>query len=671
MNSNEPKFDLVVLGTEAKGRELEELAKKLASVLKITNEQAKQVLETSDGKTIIKAISLEIIVPIRDAILAMGIKANVVPTKLNAKSELVQIEKHKVSCPACEHVHVLDEKMQLEVCDNCGIVISKYERIRKEKEEKERQRALLLAEHQSKIEAERVKREAEEAERKRRQFAEEIYRNLGLPKFINNQRKLINAVMAVHVVGIVIGISVMLVYDMFKKPSIMSTPITKEMMNQNLGIAGQVLINNMLANFDQLNANATFATETVTNETYTAIEFLDAKLIELKTNAEWDQHLLIKIDALLLQNDIDNAIQLLNKLNRVTLRFDRGGRLIGQLWNRNQIIIAKKLYNELTTAAERLTGGPLTRIKALCIIGHHFNAVGQTTEAKTVLKKAREFESAIVESMERVEASSNIAALMAVLGQKEDAQFLFSTAISILEQQDPVQKLLGIANIASSYAKAGYKHSALNLLENAIGKGSSITNLTVRTQILQRLAKVSSELSDMQMALMAIKTINSEILRDQVLYDIIIEEILANRLAQAIDLTSLITTPTYQALTFGFLGLNQQRQEIYRGLVAEFLFKAKQAANVISVKAEKAAVISELGRFLARSGDESSSSAYFVESKQLIQALVERTERDYALAILAINKAQVSRFNEAQAEVAEIHDEDLRRIVTTDIKVWQ
>lgn len=675
MSAEESRFDLIIFGSEATGQELEKIAGDLSVLLKITNERAKQLLGTPVGKAVAKNVALEVAEPVRDVLLKIGVNANIRPTKPSVKLELVEIEKNKFFCPACGYQYIFeDNQPPIEVCGNCGVVLAKYEKAQREKEERERIRNLLLTQHQSRIEAERIQREAEEAKFRRKRFEEELRKQLGVPKIINNRGRLISTAVLVHVTGIVLGIGTIYIYNMVNRPiSISSYPHPQGGVEYVLhsDIMAQMMVDKMLTATQRYNSVTTSTIEPLIQtpiESQTLLAFLDNKLLNLKTDAEWDQHILIKIDALLAKGSTNTAIQLLDKIRNIALRFDRGGRLIKQLWNRNQNAEANQIYQNLVYTGERLTGGPLARIEALCTIAHHLNAAGYSIEANTILQKVRTVASAIIDSIDSAVASSEIAALMTVLGREEDARFLFSAAINTLEEiQDPAQQLLGIARIAPSYAAAGYRSSALHLLEDVVHKGSSIANAEERAQALEKLAEVSIEMSDTQLALAAIQQIPNINMQEQAIYNMITVMTRNDQLAQAMDLATRLKTPIYKALAFGFLGLNQQRQTTYQNLAQDSFAQAQQAANTIANSGEKSVVMSQLGRFFSRSGDETNANKYFAESKQLLETLTTPAEKDRALAILAINKAQALRLNEAQTDITQIQDANVRGLVVNEM----
>jgi hypothetical protein len=171
---------------------------------------------------------------------------------------------------------------------------------------------------------------------------------------------------------------------------------------------------------------------------------------------------------------------------------------------------------------------------------------------------------------------------------------------------------------------------------------------------------------DMQMALSAMQTISDVDIRDRVLYQILTQEILSERLGQAIDVAARIKTPTYQALAYGFLGLSQRDQVAYQGLAAMSAAQANKAAQAIPVVAEKSAVMGELGRFAERSGDAQQAGQYFTESQQLAKKLVAEN-RNNALAILAANQAQALHFTDAQQTLTEVTGVDIHRLIDN----WQ
>lgn len=420
------------------------------------------------------------------------------------------------------------------------------------------------------------------------------------------------------------------------------------------------------------NATARNTTNNTTINEANTKAFLENKLATLETDAEWDYFLLTTTNSLLAQGKAANAIKLVNRVGDATRRFERGARLLGQLWNRNQTAAANKLYQTLTNQGTRLTGGPIPKIKALCTIARYTNNFGRSKEANPLLQKAQEISRGIINKPQQTTiAEGEIAALLTIMGHPKKAGDMFSIAVNSLKNiSNLAQKLSTVAHLAITYAKAGYRASALNLLEKGIRKASTLSKTDENYQAIGELAKASAQLMDIQMALHALNLIKDVVIRDRILYQVIQQEILFDRLAQATDLASRLREPTYTALAYGFLGLRQRGQVAYQGLAATSLAQSDKAANAIKFTGQKSAVLAELGRFAKRSGNARQANRYFAKSLQLAKSLT-KTNRDFALALLAANHAQAQNFKKAKQILSQVKDASIRHLVTLNTNNWQ
>ena len=733
MSDKVTNYDLVLFGSDLQGPELEIAVKKLAQMLKITPDKAMVLLETK-GSPAAQDITQEIAEKARDKLLAWGIRANIRPTLISPihKWTVAEVEKPKdlYKCPACGHEHHLVEgKPKPAMCENysCRIVFAGYERVQKEKDTKQKIEERLKKELADKLARDVNERKRQEELDLEKRLEEELRKKYGLPRLINSKYRLIGSAVTLHLLGIVVGLGSIFIYDDFTNPgtSKQETMMALRANGVNPGIIDQEAVSKMLAipassevegnpsassigiesgtqpgsqiagtpssteageslagtkllgvDADTLpssgNTQAKLTSSTPEPASASSVNFLNATLSSSKTDTEWDQYLLTRAEAALAKGDTADAIKLIDHVGNVNLRFDRGARLMWQLWIHNKTADAMALYQNLITAGERLTGGPVTRIEALCTVARYLNAAKRKAEVEAILQKVIAIADTIIEPADKAVASSQTAVLFTMLGRAEDAQQWFTVAINSLgDIPNPIYQLTTIARIAPSYVQAGYRPSALQLLDDAIRKSGSLTDTTERSQALGQLAEASARLNEMQMALGVVQQISAATIRDQTLYHLITHEITSGRLAQATDVAKYLTTPTYQALAFGFLGLSQQGQTIYKGLAATSAQQARAAVDAIGPIGEKAAVMSTLGRFAVRSGDSVQAEQYFTNSKQLAESLSDVTERNCTMAVLAVNHAQALRFTEANQDLAEVTDAMVRDPVATDINNWQ
>ncbi|KOR28919.1 hypothetical protein TI05_15980, partial [Achromatium sp. WMS3] len=118
------------------------------------------------------------------------------------------------------------------------------------------------------------------------------------------------------------------------------------------------------------------------------------------------------------------------------------------------------------------------------------------------------------------------------------------------------------------------------------------------------------------------------------------------------------------------LAFKKRGQVAYQGLAATSLAQSDKAANAIKFTGQKSAVLAELGRFAKRSGNARQANRYFAKSLQLAKSLT-KTNRDFALALLAANHAQAQNFKKAKQILSQVKDASIRHLVTLNTNNWQ
>jgi hypothetical protein len=398
------------------------------------------------------------------------------------------------------------------------------------------------------------------------------------------------------------------------------------------------------------------------------LELLDTRLADLKTDREWDLYLLGRIDDLTARGATRQAAALVDYLRNPDLRFDRGGRLLAGLLRDGGSEEAGAFNRRLIAAADRQpdTGG--SRVAAFCALARHLNLAGRPAEADALLLEATTIAADIAGPADKAAADIEIAALLTNLGRSKDARVYFVLANRGLGRvADPADRLSAVVWVARGYAKAGYRASALSLLEEAANNVDSIGGTEARTRILDLIAQSNGLLGDMKAAKETVARIANRTAKDRTLYRLAVAEIASDRIPNAIDATEDLQTPAYRALAFAILGRRQQEQPAYRALAARSAEQATAAVAAIADPAEKAAVIAELGRFAAHGGDKGVADRYLADGYRLAESTLSAPDRDRALAILAINEGLALRPADARLRLPQIADAPLRLAVASDL----
>lgn len=707
MTTEATRYELVFFGTDLQGTQRTEAFNTLARLMKIEPDQVEQVLEKRGG-IIARALRSEVGDQAHRKLMSIGIRCNLRPyTVPGVEMELVPMEKPTtvVTCPACGHVYRVKGDEQIPtICGNCGTVFAKYNRVAAEKEERERVREALLAKHQRLLDQQRKEGEDREARERRQRLEEEIRKELGLPRMITSRTRLISSAAGIYLLGLAMGAGGLLGYGLHfgynlhpQSGSIPPPPAPSAsgglaamiaaaeaglpIGTLDPGVVAQMQIAELFSALRRPEAAAPTTTPGASGLPTTAHEgpsrpstapstsFLDGRLADLKIDAEWDIYVLGQIDALQDRGATTQAAALVAHLRKPERRFDRGARLARSLWREGKPGAAEKLYLHLSTAAEELQGGPTAQVEALCTLARHIAEAGRQAEAEALLGRAKIIAATITGPADRAKADIEMAALLTNLGDPQGARALFQVAMRELSRiDDPAERLTAVARLALGYAKAGYRASALNLLEHATNNIHSVKDERQRTRVLAVVAVTYGRLTDMQAAKVTAQRIASPADRDRALYRIVIEEIVSDRLANAINVTEDLTTPAYRALAFGLLGLRQNSQPAYRALAAQSSERAIAASASVKDSPEKSAVLAEIGRFAARDGDTTAANRYFADSHDLAGSTSSALDRESAFAILATNEALALRFSDARLTLAKIANTQLGHALAGDLE---
>lgn len=396
--------------------------------------------------------------------------------------------------------------------------------------------------------------------------------------------------------------------------------------------------------------------------------FLDTRLNTLRTDGEWDLFVLSRIDDLRKDGNTQQAALLIDQLRNPDLLYERGAQVADGLRQDGWGLEANDIYQRLSAAAERLPDTAGTRVAAFCTLARHLYDTKRTSDAMGLAGRAEAVAASITNPADRAAADGELAALLSHQGRTEPAQAAFRTAIDDLKRiKDPAARLSAITRIAGATIKAGYRSSALGMLEEATGKVDRIANLRQRNEILATMVRAYQLGGDLPDAKGVATRISDRTERDRAIHGLLIAEIASNRLASAIELSEDLQTPTYRALASGLLALYQQRSSAYQVLATPSAERARVAFAAIKDPAEQAAIGAELGRFATRRGETHAADAYFSKSYALAEQLTATGDRDRSLAIIVMNEAMALRFANPRSKVSGIADDQLRTNVISDI----
>jgi tetratricopeptide (TPR) repeat protein len=693
---------------ERQGPEREIAYHQLARAMKVPPAQIEGVLKERNCvimRNLTAAIGQEAVTKLR----GIGIRCNLRPaSKPPVVLALMPLETPKANepvrtCPACGHLHPGEgDTPAPTICEACGTVFAKYERVEKDRKERELIRQTLLAKNQRQLENAEKEREARAASKRRKTLEEEILRELGLPRSISTRFRLINSVVAIYLVGLAVGVvagvtgykllegsdptanqqntlamealtasqaaaghydpgvqvQMQVIALLATKPAGGGRGITKVTATDAAKITPGPLSNSGLA---VKQGASTLEDGNTPTSSADKLIFMDRRLSELKTDTEWNLLLLGRMEFLREQGELQSALALIDSLNTPETRLSQGVLFAESLLGDGRSVEAGELYQRLTADAKSQPDQDGKRIAALSDLARHLHGTGQTREAEALLQQAQTILGTLQDPADKVLAESEIAALLSYFGRLQQGQTAFNRATSGLAQiPDLKRRLSTIILLAQTYAKAGYRASALSLLETVADRIDTVQDQPGRVAILGKIAQAYQQLGDLQGAEGAAARIADPTRRDEVIYRLLMVELAAGRLANAMELTERLKQPVFRTLAFALLSLRQKNHSDYQALAKHSGERALLALESIANPLEKAAVSAELGRYSARQQEDATADWLFAQALQFAEEGASVAERDRILAIIATNEALALRGTPARAQVAKIADAQLR-----------
>ena len=208
-------YDVILYGSEV---DSEEVKSRIAKLFKLDDQKTDAMFQQKGGVVIKDKVTLVVAKKYHSAITAAGGQCNYKPsTNTNTKLELDTVVERstekRFECPACQYSEVLEGKKPApEICPECGVVLSKYERVKSGKDEREKIRKQVLALHQSRTQIDDKENERLAEEKRRKQLEKEIQRELGIPKYLTTPSGLFSSGAFVLMMGIGVGVGGTVVY---------------------------------------------------------------------------------------------------------------------------------------------------------------------------------------------------------------------------------------------------------------------------------------------------------------------------------------------------------------------------------------------------------------------------------------------------------------------------
>lgn len=663
-------FDVVIFGTDLEGIAREQAKRKLAELALCDPNQADQLLRT-DGAVVKRQATSEEARRLQQQLSQLGIKCNYRPSIATGGTfELVPVEEEEpvIVCPACGHSHRVDPAVpKPEICEKCGVVFSKFEKVSEIKLEREQIKRRLLSQHQRLIDERAAEQKRLDEEARRKLLEEEIRKQLGLPKFVTTRRGIISSAAVIFGLGLFLGSGAVYLTQHEWKGSTKDSGVSAADFSQLdptilAHIQAQTLLGGGAGMFGQMLA-ADPAGGADASHAPSKANLLALMLAEINTDAEWDLFLSSRIEGLLSKGEIPVALQLAEHLRNPQLRVARGARLAEYLIKNGKTQEAEKLFNRLTNVAESLSTGEEARVEALCEIARHQESPG------TTLATAQLISDHITVPASKAVAEAELGAAKWSLGYVEEARVAFSRANQAVSQiADPPERLLAVARTARSYARSGSRGGAASLLEDVSRGIAALPESHQRNAVLEEVMKSYAELGNVQSALQAADRVSNPVDRDKAIHALVVDELTAGRLTEAMEAADAMKTPAYQARALGFLGRVQHEQPNYQVLATASFERARTLAGAIVNPGERLAVTSELARFASRVPASRLADQFFADAEsQSAAILVDAPDHDPALAILTYNQARAFHPADAEKTRAAVRDPALVHALAQDL----
>jgi hypothetical protein len=667
-------FDVVIFGCDLEGAKREAAKQKLARLCKCEPHETEKLLRTG-GMLLKRGITEDEARQLQQVLVDIGIRCNYRPSQASGIAlELVPINEEDlpIICPACGHNHPsAPDGPKPDICENCGVVFSKYEKVSQIKLEREQIKRRLMEAHQRSLTEQTAEQKRREEEERRKRLEEEIRRELGLPRFVTSRRGIISSAAVIFGLGLSLGAAIVFLAQHDWDSTAHEPGLNADVLAQldpaiSAHIQASTLLGGSPGFMDRLMSgdssdDSPEASDGSKPPVKTAL--VSDMLTELSTDAEWDRFLSSRIDALVAKNAIAPALELVEHLRSPQARVGQGARLAESLAKNGKQPEAEKLFNRLANFAETLAGGETARVEALCEIARHqaYPEVNLATAQLIVDHIAVPADKAVAE----VELGS---ARMTSNSGAETAYAAFARANQAIAQiTDHTERAFTVARTARSYAKTGSRGGAASLLEDVMKAVGSLPGGDGRNGVLNEMIQAYAEIGDTDSALKTADLIGPPAARDKAIYGLVVAEITRGRLAEAMETAETIKNPAYQARALGFLGLAQQEQALYRTVAPVSFEQARQAAESLANPTERLAVFSEIARYASRDPDNRLADPLFAEAEKLASALANPADRDSAQAIMAANHARALRFADADKKLAEVRDPGLVQSLGQDL----
>lgn len=712
-------YDVVFYGADSQADNLEVIKEKVAKLLKVNGAKLEALFEQESGTTLRKSVSLEVAQKYQKVLVDVGGSCDYKPSvKLELESLPENVSKeeskkeegsNKFACPACGFTKKIREDVPIPViCPQCDIVPSVYEEEQEEKEE----RAKVIEQMRTKQKTERSDEDRREykqkaEEEKLKQLEKTIKEKMAIPVYVSSRGRRMSSATLLLFVGMGLGVGSMLAYKQFFVPPpkvIKKTPLTAEAaINklQKVGVASNPQATTMILKHMGVSSNVVNITAVMkrmgvlekmseisqSQQSLKAVATLSQQVIkgtvnvndaagslvpstvndQILSHAEWDLTMISLMQQLIDIRKLSQAYQVSDYIHNPEWKFYWTGNIAATFTKQGNVDTSGMIRTKLRTETNKIAHIH-ERISKLSKLALLQSELDDLSAAQMLIQNAESLAKNIPELEIRALSLGYIASAQARIGLKAPSEANFKLANKLLTESGNVPaKLSAYVELAQAYAEAGEKGVALGILNEVLQASKKLTDTTQLGALSGRVAYVLSVAGDSQTAFEAITLIQPASLRDTNLYALMIEQVNANHLYQAMAILDRMETAEYLAkahalLARMFLGTTLD------GLVSDRFELAEQVTNHIIDVANKAKVASEVARYQFKIGKNEKSQEMFASAMTFAQQVENKVERERVFAHIVRNQALVGRIDQATQTASKIVDKVLQETVTQEIQ---
>ncbi len=685
----EERFDVVLYGIKD-GRERSEVAQALAGVFSIALDRAQRLVGRDKATVIKKAISLEQVNRLTSLLSEAGAMANYKPTAFSGKRLELVPKTVKVDCPECSHhMELAEGEARPATCPACGLVFSKYEKLKDRKHEVEAIRARLERMQALREEEQQKQAAQQEDDRRRKELEEQIRKELGIPPLVDRKWKLWSSAVATLFLGVGLGVAgtalltqesrsldastlevaeesaLALASQMSQSFDASGTAalLGSEMSPSALQAVGQKSMQDLAAlsqdileqaslperQGDPVGAEAVEGAlagtsgspgSTAARHDLGLIDTENRNLERLKSlvtvDAEWRDFLSTKARQALDAGDHALAERITTQIQDPSARLEGLARIAAQDM---AVGDADSAQTRIGLVIDQSMGIslPLARVERITAIVPVLAQSQGPWLVAPLIEKAQEWTATLAPTSVQAEGWARIARAQAETGLAGDARQSIRRAVEALNEAMPLSLNIRIFNqLATAVDRLGARDVARRVLEENAAKLDKISTSAERDAVVLGLANTWIEIGQLERGFDLAARAFDPYARDRFLLDLVAERSVAGRYLGLSQIAERIQTPEDRARAYGLLGVASDDPVLAR----EHFEKALAAVRDVQSGPLQAEIQAEIARMLMRSGYRQSGTQLFGKIESLLERQAPGTERDIGWAILAANRSR-------------------------------